>query len=93
MFQITVNEKLVKRIVGSYIEDQMYEFTNKDLKAAGVPTRKQLVEQILADEGFQKALAKRLAVFVNDGDVIHDALDEMPMPALEAVLKKVGSVA
>jgi hypothetical protein len=93
MFQITVSEKLVKRILGSYVEDQMFEFSNKDLKAAGVPTRAQIIEQILADEGFQKALSKRLAVFVNDGDAIHDAMEEMPMPAFEAVLKKLGAVA
>ena len=39
MFQITVNEKLVKRMVGDYVENQMVEFTSKDLKAAGLPTR------------------------------------------------------
>jgi len=93
MIQITVSEKLVKRIVGDYIADQLEEFSNKDFKAAGVPAFKQLVEQVLADAKFQKSLSKRLAVFVNDGDAIHDALDEMPMPTLEAVLKKLGAVA
>ena len=93
MFQITLNEKLVKIVLAEYLADQMFEFTDKDLKAAGLPTRKQLVEQVLADAKFQKALAKKLAEVVNDGDRIHDALDEMPMPAFDAVMKKLPAVA
>ena len=93
MFQITVNEKLVKRMVGDYVENQMFEFTSKDLKAAGVPTRAQLIEQILADERFQKSLCKQLAKVVNDGDRVFDAMEDAPMPALSAVLKKLRTVA
>ena len=93
MFQITLNEKLVKIVLAEYLADQLDEYTDKDLKAAGVPTRKQLVEQVLADAKFQKALTKKLAEVVNDGDRIHDALDDMPMPAFSAALKKLPAVA
>jgi hypothetical protein len=93
MIQITLNEKLVKSIVAHYIEDQLDQITDKDLKAAGVPTRKQLVEQILADEKFQTGLAKQLAKVVNDGDLIYDALQDIKMPAFSAAMKKLTSVA
>jgi hypothetical protein len=92
MFQIALNEKLVKIVLAEYLADQLDEYTDKDLKAAGVPTRKQLVEQVMAEPKFQKALTKKLAEVVNDGDRIHDALDDMPMPAFSAALKKLPAV-
>jgi hypothetical protein len=82
---------LVKIVLSEYIEDQLDEVTDKDLKAAGLPTRRQLVEQVLADVKFQKALAKQLAEVVNDGDRIHDALQDIAMPALDAVNSKLVS--
>ena len=88
MIQITVKDSLVKRILGDYIADQLEEFSNKDLKAAGVPAFKQLVEQVLADERFQKALVKELAKVVNDGDRIHDALQDIVMPAFDTAHSK-----
>jgi len=91
MFQITLNEKLVKRIVSGYIADQLEDYTDKDFKAVGLPTRRQLVEQLLADERFQKALAKKLSVFVNDGDLIHDALQDMGIDMVGGTLKKLPS--
>jgi hypothetical protein len=91
MIQITINDKLVKRMVADYIGDQLMDFTDKDLKAAGLPSRKQLVEQTLADEKFQKALAKQLAKVVNDGDRIFDALQDIEMPAFDAVNRKLVS--
>ena len=91
MIQITINDKLVKRMVADYIGDQLMDFTDKDLKAADLPSRKQLVEQTLADEKFQKALAKQLAKVVNDGDRIFDALQDIEMPAFDAVNRKLVS--
>jgi hypothetical protein len=91
MIQITINDKLVKRMVADYIGDQLMDFTDKDLKAAGLPSRKQLVEQVVADEKFQKALAKQLAKVVNDGDRIFDALQDIEMPAFDAVNRKLVS--
>jgi len=88
---IVLKDSLVKIVVGEYIADQLDEVTDKDLKAAGLPTRKQLVEQVLADVKFQKALAKQLAKVVNDGDRIHDALQDIAMPALDAVNSKLVS--
>jgi len=93
MFQITLNEKLVKIVLAEYLADQMFDLTDKDLKAAGLPTRKQLVEQVMAETKFQKALVKKLAEVVNDGDRIHDALDDMPMKAIGDALTKLGAVA
>ena len=93
MFQITLNEKLVKIVLAEYLADQMFEFTDKDLKAAGLPTRKKLVEQVMAEPKFQKALVKKMAEVVNDGDRIHDALDDMPMQAIGDALTKLGAVA
>jgi chemotaxis protein CheY-P-specific phosphatase CheC len=93
MFQITLNEKLVKIVLAEYLADQLDEYTDKDLKAAGVPTRKKLVEQVMAEPKFQKALVKKLAEVVNDGDRIHDALDDMPMSAVKDALTKLGAVA
>ena len=92
MIQITLNEKLVKRIVGGYIDDQLWPATDNDLKAAKLSTRKQLVEQVIAEPKFQKALAKKLAEVVNDGDRIHDALEDIPMPAVDAAIKKLPAV-
>ena len=85
---IVLKDSLVKIVLSEYINDVLFEVTDKDLKAAGLPTRRQLVTQVLADEKFQKALAKKLAEVVNDGDIIHDALEDMPMSAVEAALKK-----
>jgi len=85
---IVLKDSLVKIVVSEYIADQLDEVTDKDLKAAGLPTRKQLVEQVLADVKFQKALAKELAKVVNDGDRIHDALQDIAMPALDTVNSK-----
>jgi hypothetical protein len=85
---IVLKDSLVKIVLSEYINDVLFEVTDKDLKAAGLPTRRQLVGQVLADEKFQKALAKKLAEVVNDGDIIHDALEDMPMSAVEAALKK-----
>jgi len=88
---ITLKDSLVKVVLNEYVADQLDEFTDKALKSAGLPTRKQLVEQILADEKFQKALAKQLAEVVNDGDRIHDALQDIAMPALDALNRKLAA--
>jgi hypothetical protein len=85
---VVLKDSLVKIVVSEYVADQLDEVTDKDLKAAGLPTRKQLVEQVLADVKFQKALAKKLAEVVNDGDRIHDALQDIAMPALDALNRK-----
>jgi hypothetical protein len=85
---IVLKDSLVKIVVSEYVADQLDEYTDKELKSAGLPTRKQLVEQILADVKFQKALAKELAKVVNDGDRIHDALQDIAMPALDALNRK-----
>jgi hypothetical protein len=88
---IVLKDSLVKIVVSEYVADQLDEYTDKALKSAGLPTRKQLVEQILADVKFQKALTKVLAEVVNDGDRIHDALQDIAMPALDAVNRKLVS--
>jgi hypothetical protein len=88
---VVLKDSLVKRMVADYIGDQLLDFTDKDLKAAGLPTRKQLVEQVVADEKFQKALAKKLAEVINDGDRIFDALQDIEMPAFDAVNSKLVS--
>jgi len=85
---VILKDSLVKIVVGEYIADQLDEVTDKDLKAAGLPTRRQLVEQVLADVKFQKALTKVLAEVVNDGDRIFDALQDIEMPAFDAVTRK-----
>ena len=88
---VILKDSLVKIVLSEYIEDQLDEITDKDLKAAGLPTRKQLVEQVLADVKFQKALTKALAEVVNDGDRIFDALQDIEMPAFDAVNSKLVS--
>jgi hypothetical protein len=88
---VVLKDSLVKRMVADYIGDQLMDFTDKDLKAAGLPTRRQLVEQVLADVKFQKALTKVLAEVVNDGDRIFDALQDIEMPAFDAVNSKLVS--
>ena len=88
---VVLKDSLVKRMVADYIGDQLMDFTDKDLKAAGLPIRRQLVEQVLADEKFQKALAKKLAEVINDGDRIFDALQDIEMPAFDAVNSKLVS--
>jgi chemotaxis protein CheY-P-specific phosphatase CheC len=47
----------------------------------------------MAEPKFQKALVKKLAEVVNDGDRIHDALDDMPMSAVKDALTKLNAVA
>ena len=89
---VILKDSLVKRIVGEYIADVMFEVTDKDLKAADLPTYKQLVEQVVADEKFQKALANSLAKVINDGDIIHDALEDMPMSAVDAAVRKLRTL-
>jgi len=88
---VVLKDSLVKIVLSEYIEDQLDEVTDKDLKAAGLPTRKQLVEQVLADVKFQKALTKVLAEVINDGDRIFDALQDIEMPAFDAVNSKLVS--
>jgi hypothetical protein len=88
---VVLKDSLVKIVLSEYIADQLDEVTDKDLKAAGLPTRRQLVEQVLADVKFQKALAKQLAEVINDGDRIFDALQDIAMPALDAVNRKLVS--
>jgi len=88
---VVLKDSLVKIVLSEYIADQLDEVTDKDLKAAGLPTRRQLVEQVLADVKFQKALAKQLAEVINDGDRIFDALQDIEMPALDAVNRKLVS--
>lgn len=87
---VILKDSLVKIVLSEYIEDQLDEITDKELKAAGLPTRKQLVEQVLADVKFQKALTEALAEVVNDGDRIFDALQDIEMPAFDAVNSKLG---
>jgi len=88
---VILKDSLVKIVLSEYIEDQLDEITDKELKAAGLPTRKQLVEQVLADVKFQKALTEVLAEVVNDGDRIFDALQDIEMPAFDAVNSKLVS--
>jgi hypothetical protein len=88
---VILKDSLVKIVLSEYIEDQLDEITDKELKAAGLPTRKQLVEQVLADVKFQKALTEVLAEVINDGDRIFDALQDIEMPAFDAVNSKLVS--
>ena len=88
---VILKDSLVMIVLSEYIEDQLDEITDKELKAAGLPTRKQLVEQVLADVKFQKALTEVLAEVVNDGDRIFDALQDIEMPAFDAVNSKLVS--
>jgi len=88
---VVLKDSLVKIVLSEYIEDQLDEITDKELKAAGLPTRKQLVEQVLSDVKFQKALTEVLAEVINDGDRIFDALQDIEMPAFDAVNSKLVS--
>jgi len=60
----TVPSKVVNKVVGEYVQENLYDAYSKTiLKAAGVPAKKTLVTQLLAEPKFAKALEKEFNVF------------------------------
>ena len=60
----TVPSKVVNKIVGEYVQGNLYDVYSKDtLKAAKVPAKKTLVTQLLAEPKFVKALEKEFNGF------------------------------
>ena len=60
----TVPSKVVNKVVGEYIQENLYDAYNKViLKAAKVPAKKTLVAQLLEEPKFVKALEKEFNAF------------------------------
>lgn len=68
---IKIKDRILKLAVSNLIERWYSDFSKKTLKAAGVPSKKELQEQILGDERFLKSLEKALATRI-ENDMIFD---------------------
>ena len=74
--ELTIKDSTIKTVINRYLEDQIYDFYAKEVvEAAGLPPRKALIEQILANPKFQKAFTKYLLEYL-DQDLMSDAVAE-----------------
>lgn len=86
--QITINPKIVKRSISEMLECCVYDdYSAAALKAAGVPKKADLVEQLYADPKFMADLTKYLTNYVTDGDVIYDAACDAKCPDLSKLIR------
>ncbi len=81
--ELTLKDSEVRKAIGDYLDDHLFEFyPSRAIKDAGIPTRKDLIEQVMADPKFQKNFTKYLLTYI-DGDIIADAVAES-CPNLDA---------
>jgi hypothetical protein len=81
--ELTLKDSAVRKAIGDYLDDYLFEFYRSDvIKAAGIPARKVLIEQVMADPKFQKNFIKYLSNYI-DGDLMADAVVES-CPNLDA---------
>lgn len=73
--QITISDKTIANLIGRLVDNQIFDNWDKDvIKAAKIPKRATLVKEILADEKYMKQMGKYLNSYINDADVIYDAI-------------------
>jgi hypothetical protein len=70
---ITISDKTLKLAVSNLVEANLDHFEKKILKAVGVPPKKELVKQILAEESFIKSLENVLSERIKD-EIIFDIM-------------------
>jgi len=74
--ELTLKDSEVRKAIGDYLDDHLFEFyPSRAIKDAGIPTRKVLIEQVMADPKFQKNFTKYLLTYI-DRDLMADAVAE-----------------
>ena len=74
--ELTLKDAEVRKVIGSYLDEQLFNYYDAAvIKAAGIPTRKALTEQVITDPTFQKEFAKFLMQYI-DRDLMLDAVAE-----------------
>lgn len=92
--QITVSDKLIRSAVRDLLEIQLFTLaTPQQRRDAGVPSKDKLVDELMQDPKFMERVAKYLTNYVNDADVISDALDEAPLhPRVKKLARELDRV-
>jgi hypothetical protein len=72
--ELTLKDSEIRKVIGDYLDDQLFEYyASSVIKAAGIPTRKDLIEQVINDPKFQKEFTKFLMQYI-DRDLMMDAV-------------------
>ena len=72
--QITIKPSVLRRVAGQFIDQLIFhEYTADERKMVTLPKRRELIDQLLADEKFMRQAAKYLSDYVNDEYVVSDA--------------------
>lgn len=89
---VTLNDKKVRRSVEDFVQYYVFEtYSPEALKAAGVPKKAHLVDQLLADSDFVKGFKTFLTNYINDPDLFNDAVAESNSKLLDHVVKQCGA--
>lgn len=72
--QIDIKQSAIKSAVNELVEYHLFEqFEPAVLKAAGVGKKADIIKMVLEDQKYMAGVAKYLADYINDRDVIYDA--------------------
>ena len=86
--ELTLKDSAVRKVIGDFLDEQLFNYYDAAvIKAAGIPTRKALIEQVITDPTFQKEFAKFLMQYI-DRDLMLDAVAEA-IDVIQPVFNKV----
>jgi hypothetical protein len=86
--ELTLKDAEVRKVIGDFLDEQLFNYYDAAvIKAAGIPTRKALIEQVITDPKFQKEFTKFLMQYI-DRDLMLDAVAEA-IDVIQPVFNKV----
>lgn len=75
--QITISDKLIKKVAMAHIEDCLGTWSPSTLSFAGIPSLSQCADQMLDDPKFIKGIEKYITWYITESsDIIADAMAE-----------------
>ena len=91
IIQVEIKTKTLEQAIGYHLDLGLYDEFNKGiLKTAKVPSKKVLVEAVLADKKFVETLVKHVTSHVRwDADYIYEAMWHIfSVPAFSKIIKE-----
>lgn len=86
--QITIKPALLAKMIEETVDCDLYAGRKQAaLKAAEVPKKVEVLREIMTDKKYMAALAAALTKYINDEDLILEAIAVTPCPVLKGYQK------
>lgn len=84
--QIIIKDNLIKAAIKKRVKTEIFDYFDRaTIKESKIPSKKELVEQLMADDKFQAGIARYLSDLIDD-DVIYDAVEAADSKSLNKAL-------